>query len=455
MGSARRVLAVAVLVGGLMVAASPVNATLLSDLTNPNNPPGLRQIQIGDKLFDNFTVTVTGLPTYVADSANIEVMGIDQDPVFGLRFSPATGNAIVLAQAGAYADIIIGFDVTVTDPLFKISGLNLSFQGNAPSDGLAQIVETAYGDSDPPVLLQVSTLGSDNATVGLAQSYSKIRVYKDIAVIAGTASSAQIDEFSQLFHQVPEPAAASLLLVLGGLAFFGRRLSRRRTILAAAVAVGLAGLLIQPSTASAVALSTLDGTADTLTYNNFTFSNFHFNVVGATGNWIADPATIDVQGFTTPDGSEVGLQFAGLIAAMSNAIPSSSVSISLTYDVQVAKGAGDIEDVTMSFNGAPTANDGSAQMGKTVLSDGVGVGGAMVWNQPANLNEPVRLQDHAVLSDGPYSIIQVSDRIFVDGGQSGATTISFINQTFSQVPEPASLALLGLGMPALLYRRKR
>jgi hypothetical protein len=457
MGSARRVLAVAVLVGSVIAVASPVNAVLLSDLVSSQDPQ-LRQIEIGDKLFTNFSVTVTGLPTYVADPAGIDVTGVDQGGVYGLHFAPAnSGTSIFSADAGAYVDVLIGFDVTATKPGFTISGLNLSFTGQAPGDGLAQIVETATGGSDSPVLLQVSTLGSATATVSFVNSHSSIHVDKDIAVVAGTESGAQIDDFTQLFYQVPEPETA-LLVVLGGLAVFGRQLGRRRTVLAAVIGLGLAGLLVQPNTASAgVLLSTLDDNpSGSYAYGDFTFSNFDFEIVAGTGKWIADTATIEVQGFTTPYGSEDGLRFAGLIAALSNVTPSSSLTITLDYDVTIQPGTAGIDDVTMSFNGAPTASDGRAQVGKTVLdSQGAGVGSLLVWNQPSNLTEPLRLQDHAVLSGGPYTTVHIHDRIIVDGGASGATTISFINQTFSQVPEPASLALLGLGIPALLYRRKR
>ena len=40
-------------------------------------------------------------------------------------------------------------------------------------------------------------------------------------------------------------------------------------------------------------------------------------------------------------------------------------------------------------------------------------------------------------------------------GESGAVTISFVDQTFKQIPEPSSLALIALGMMAFGFFRRR
>ena len=68
--------------------------------------------------------------------------------------------------------------------------------------------------------------------------------------------------------------------------------------------------------------------------------------------------------------------------------------------------------------------------------------------------DSLQLQDHQVLPGGPYSsTLQVHDRIILEGGRGGAATISFINQTFSVVPEPTVALMALLGLPMLARRR--
>jgi hypothetical protein len=442
-----------VLAFGAVFAAVPTDAALLSaplsDLINSDE-----QIAIGDKIFENFEASPRlGIMPYSLDLANIQVTGIQDGANYGLSFTAVGGMApIISAGAGGYLDLVIGFDARVTNAFNQISEVQLSFVPSAPSDGLAQIVESAYGGSDDPVLIQVSTLGSNTASAPLSDTYPTIRVYKDIAVIGGITQGTAITEFRQLFIQVPEPAAISLL-ALGSLVLLRGRVVRRRTIWAVAIVAGLAGVLIQPNTASAVLLSDLlANPSDTVPYGDFVFSNFAFQATHS-GRYIADPTTIDVQGFTTPDGSEDGLRFVGLIAALSNVTPGSSVTINLDYDVTPNQGTPGISDVTMSFNGAPTHDDGSAVVTKTIFSGNVDVGGVTVRNGPKPLMD---LQDHAPLTGGPYgSMLRVHDTITLEGGEAGATTISFINQTFSvEVPEPATVLLGLLGLPMLVRRRR-
>lgn len=439
-------------------AVAPAQAVLLSDLVNydpQTTPPELiPSITIGDKTFTNFTVTITGIQPYMADAANIMVTGVEDSGVYGLKFTTANpAVAMMFASPGGFVDVLLGFDAIATPP-FKITAVNLSFAGTAPPDGLTQIVETVQGGDDQPTLLQVSTLGASAASAVLPSEYERVRVVKDIAVVGGVTTGASLNEFTQFFIQVPEPATISLL-VLGGLALFGRTLASRRGLLTVAIILGVGSMLIQPGTASAKMLSVL--TADpteNVTYGDFTFDSFQFNVVGSSGKWIADEDAIDVQGFTTPSGSEDGLRFAGLIAALSNVTANSQVTITLSYDVTLNNPEMWIHDVTMSFNGAPTLWDGRAQVGKTVLVEGSGVGGALVYNDPDNVAPPIKLLDHQLLT-GNYQTITVHDRIIVEGGLSGATTISYINQTFSLIPEPAMLILTVLGLPLVIRRRRK
>lgn len=432
------------------LAVAPAQAVLLSDLVSGAVP----SIVIGDKEFTNFTVTITGIGPYTADPTNIDVTGVvSGSGDYGLKFTSANpATAMIWADpVSGFVDVLLGFDAIAADPLTIIAA-NLSFVGTAPNDGLVQIVETVEGDDSQVTLLLVSTLGANSATAVLPkpEGYKMVHVVKDIAVVAGQTTGASLNEFTQFFIQIPEPATISLL-VLGGLALFGRALARKRGLFTVAIILmGLGGMLAQPGTASAVMLSTLTANpANAVNYGDLKFDNFQFNAVGS-GKWIADDDAIDVQGFTTPSGSEDGLRFAGLIAALSNVTPGSQVTVTISYDVALTTPGLVFHDVTMSFNGAPTSWDGSAEVSKTI--EGIGEV-AKVYNRPAD-PDPIKLIDHQIIGTGNYpGPLHVIDTIVVKGGREGATMISYINQTFSLIPEPAMLILTMLGLPLVVGRR--
>ncbi len=435
----------------VFLAVAPAQAVLLSDLVSGAVP----SIVIGDKEFTNFSVTITGIGPYTADPSNIDVTGVmSMSGDYGLKFTSANpATAMIWADpVGGFVDVLVGFDAIATGP-FTIIGANLSFVGTAPADGLVQIVETVQGDDGQLTLLLVSSLGASSATAILPkpEGYEMVHVVKDIAVVAGGTTRASLDEFTQFFIQIPEPATISLLL-LGGLALFGRTLASKRGLLILAMALGLGGMLAQPGTASAVMLSTLTANpANAVTYGDLKFDNFQFSAAGS-GKWIADEDAIDVQGFTTPSGSEDGLRFAGLIAALSNVTPGSQVTVTISYDVALTTPGLVFHDVTMSFNGAPTAWDGSAEVSKTI--EGIGEV-AKVYNRPAD-PDPIKLIDHQIIGTGNYpGPLHVVDTIVVKGGRDGAAMISYINQTFSLIPEPAMFILTMLGLPLVVGRRRK
>ena len=211
---------------------------------------------------------------------------------------------MILAYPGGFVDVLLDFDVKVTDPAFQISGVSMSFIGSAmPGNGLAQIVETVYGGSDQPTLLQVSTLDTNTATAPLSPTPTprsmspktflrsgrrrSIRSLEAVSWLPASHRRRRSTSSPSCSSRLPNRLrhrSSSLVLWLCCVVVLCVQLST----LAIVIGLGLTGMLMQPSTASAVPLDTLDGTANTLTYGDFTFSNFDFNVVGSVGSTFVD-----------------------------------------------------------------------------------------------------------------------------------------------------------------------
>jgi hypothetical protein len=206
---------------------------------------------------------------------------------------------------------------------------------------------------------------------------------------------------------------------------------------------------MQPDRVSAVPLQNLIATpGSVVVVGDLVFNNFGFAIMDSGGWYIADPTRVDVQILTT--GNEYALRFSGLIGVLSNMAPSSHLVVSLDYEVRSVLSNWDIEAISLAFNGAGTTPDSLAQVLETVISENTIVGEAMVTSPSTP-----PYTDREVFAGGPHGeSLYVRNRIMLDGGGSGVVTISFINNTFSQVPEPASLMLLALVGVTVMRRRR-
>jgi hypothetical protein len=205
-----------------------------------------------------------------------------------------------------------------------------------------------------------------------------------------------------------------------------------------------AGLIPLPSTldqfvgVNSANFTTVAAPNEIETFSNFTFSSS----VIPLGTPSLDASQINMSEFHA--GLEAGIEFSGAFFAPANTI----VDYKITYLVTAPEGFL-INDAILGVTYNSFGGTGSVSIGESFFdpNTGLGIGSLSVSNPPGTISA-------STVFPGIQSILVKKDILLV-GGSNGAG-VSIIDQGFSSaaIPEPASWALLGIGMTGFLAFRR-
>lgn len=174
-----------------------------------------------------------------------------------------------------------------------------------------------------------------------------------------------------------------------------------------------------------------------------TFSNFSFSSSAIPPTTpVLDPSQVTVSEFHA--GIENGITLSGAMFAPANTIVDYAISYVVTAPAGFTIFDALLSGVFSTFGGTGTVSVGETLIDASTLAV---LGTLEISSPPGSVSDTINFA-------GVTSILVQKD-ILLNGGSNGAS-ISIINQGYSSgaVPEPASMALFGIGLSGLLTFRR-
>lgn len=191
-------------------------------------------VQIGDKLFDDFSFQYVDTDLNMGDdlpASALVLSSLSNGVGFGVSIQlPLVATGITIK------DVTLQFTATALDPNQKISDVHLTFVGTASGNGISEVSESIFTNNfgigniaNLSVTRTASgfTPGSGEDVAVLSQAQGKIWIQKDVfvsgnptAIPDGNSPSdfASLTIINQTFSQIPEPS--TMALAVAGLASF-------------------------------------------------------------------------------------------------------------------------------------------------------------------------------------------------------------------------------------------
>jgi hypothetical protein len=223
---------------------------------------------------------------------------------------------------------------------------------------------------------------------------------------------------------------------------------KRLAILFASLGLMASFAAATPSACTSETLNNYLVSGFSCTIDNLVFSNFTYSDTANNTSPIASTA-VNVLPITVPD--DEGLEFTAGWSVVQPAEEDSKIG----FTVSTVNGLATIDQLGLEFNGNYSGT-GSAGVTETYCKGGTLTSCPTTVDQIAVTNPPTVLSITS-LSFAGVSTLSVSKDIFVNAGNWGTASISDVNNTYgqSQVPEPGTLCLIGGGLLAVGFLRKR
>jgi hypothetical protein len=200
-----------------------------------------------------------------------------------------------------------------------------------------------------------------------------------------------------------------------------------------------------------VTLSSLQG-GGSLIFGDKEISEFDIFGFSDGGALAPNPDEMFVQGGKNSITGDYGLKFNFSWSAVS----SQTVNATLSFKVSILPGYDDalIEDVWLDLSGAGATGTGVVSVAENVRNAGDSVIASLSCSKQYG-DGGAYLVDHAEFTPVKEIWIRSKDISVTCGTGLGSAHMSEFYQYYSQIPEPVTLVLLGLGTLSLLHRKRK